>query len=140
MAAEEQSHWSVADPTTTRQSLTEETHELPELRRKRQNSIVGVVIFSLLVLAYFLAVVGNIVSIAFFALKQDKLSNALNQNSSGGRCVLFAGHNSTRLTLTNTTTCQLVLWGLVGVAIVAFLMCMSSCIRCGVNLLWKITP
>ena len=70
MAAEEQSHWSVADPTTTRQSLTEETHELPELRRKRQNSIVGVVIFSLLVLAYFLAVVGNIVSIAFFALKQ----------------------------------------------------------------------
>ena len=138
--AEEQSHWSVADPTTTRESLAEETHELPELRGKRQNSIVGVIIFSLLLAAYLLVVVGNIVSIAFFVLKQDKLSNTPNQNSSGGQCVLFAGYNSTSLTLTNTATCQLVLWGLVGVAIIAFLMCISSCIRCGVNFIWKITP
>ena len=135
--AEEHSHWSDADPTTTRATLSEEAHDLPELRRKRSNSIVGVVIFSVLVLAYFLALVGNMVSIAYFVVKQNQLPK---QSNSSGLCVLFAEQNSTSLVLTNTTTCQIVLWGLVGVAFLAFLLCLSSCVRCGVNLFWKITP
>ena len=122
--------------------LRRESHDLPELSQKRRGSFVGVGVFCLLMCAYFLILVGAVLSLGFFAWIQNQISSRVHgdDNSSSGACILFAGHNNTDVLFPDSPLCPAVIYGLASVAILAFLMCLGSCLRSGLNLLRRISP
>ena len=128
--------------SSTSSRLRRESHDLPELSRNRGASVFGVVVFCLLTFAYFLVLVGAVVSVSFFAYEQNQIASKVAHidSNSNGSCILFAGHDSTGVLFPTGPTCLAVIWGLACVAVLAFLMCLGSCLRCGINLLRRISP
>ena len=111
-------------------------------RRNRRGSDAAARVFCLLMGAYFLILVGAVLSVSFFASKQNSITARLYDTSTSGACILFAGHDNTHVQFPDTPLCSAVIWILVLVAIAAFLMCLGSCLRCLANLkrVRKITP
>ena len=96
--------------------------------------------------AYFLILVGALISVDFFAGEGDFISATpvpgYGSSGTSGVCILFASHDNTQVQFPDSPLCSAVIWILALVVIAAFLMCLGSCIRCLANLmrLRKITP
>ena len=110
--------------------LQKERHELPALPKANKNS--AGVINCCLGCVFVVVICFSLITLSVFAVGDNSVKVAMNNNYNTSGCVLFGFYNRTYdppLQFGNSKTCMFVIWGMAGISFINLLYLCGACFR-----------